>query len=127
MGKLITSAQQVRDANDTKYDLVPVPEWGDKDTMLRIRSMSANEIKKFTSLKGENQKTAMARALIMCAVDETGEEIFTTDDVGWMMDKNVAVLHRVQDAILILNGMKDKPKDPDDEEEDDEVTKAGKD
>jgi hypothetical protein len=123
--KLITSAQQVRDANDTQYRNVPVPEWGDEDTELRIRSMSANEIRKFTNLKGDNQKSAMARAIVMCAVDETGDTIFTSDDINWMMDKSVAVLHRLQDAILILNGMKNAPTD-DEDSSDDEVTKAGK-
>ena len=126
MGKLITSAQQVRDANDTQYRIVSVPEWGDADSELRIRSMSANEISRFTNLKGDNQKSAMARALVMCAVDETGEPIFTMSDVPWMMDKSVSVLHRVQEAILMLNGMKKDP-DAEDEDPDDEVTRAGKD
>ena len=121
MGKLIR-AQEIREVNDVQYRLIPVPEWGGEDAEIRIRSMSAGELVKFTNLKGENAKQGMVRALVMCAVDEDGERIFTTDDVAWLMDKNISVLHRIQDAILELNGMRKAAES----DEDDDVTRAGK-
>jgi hypothetical protein len=134
VAKIISSAKQVQEANDVKYDEVPVPEWGedgnDPDLALRIRSLTARELITFTSLKGENQKQAIVRGLIMSAVDEQGERIFDESDIKWLMGKNVSVLHRIQDAILVLNGMKQKPVQLDENgepvEEDDELTKAGK-
>jgi len=121
VGKLIR-AQEIREVNDVQYRLIPVPEWGGEDAEIRIRSMSAGELVKFTNLKGENAKQGMVRALVMCAVDEDGERIFTTDDVAWLMDKNISVLHRIQDAILELNGMRKAAES----DEDDDVTRAGK-
>ena len=123
MPKLI-GARQIQESNDVQYRDIPVDEW-EKGASLRIRSFSARELVAFTSLKGENQKQGIVRGLIMCAVDEGGERIFTNDDVPWLMDKNVKVLHRIQEAILILNGMKDEK--PDSEGEETELEKAGKD
>jgi hypothetical protein len=127
VAKLITS-RQVQESNDVRYRDIPVPEWGDEETALRIRSFTARELMTFTSLKGENQKQGIVRGLIMCAVDEHGDRIFTNDDIPWLMDKNVRVLHRIQESILILNGMR---KDPDAEDGEDsggsKLEDAGKD
>jgi len=119
----LVGAREIREVNDVQYRLIPVPEWGGEDAQIRIRSMSAGELVKFTNLKGENAKQGMVRALVMCAVDGDGERIFSTDDVAWLMDKNISVLHRIQDAILELNGMR---KSAGESDEDDDVTRAGK-
>jgi len=109
----IISARQVQEVNDVRYRDIAVPEWGDEDAVLRIRSFTARELVAFTSLKGDNQKQGIVRGLIMCAVDDNGERIFSNDDIQWLMDKNVRVLHRVQEGILVLNGLR---KDPEEEE-----------
>ena len=115
MAKLISS-RQVQESNDVRYRDIPVDEW-EEGASLRIRSFTARELVSFTSLKGDNQKQGIVRGLIMCAVDENGDRIFTNDDIGWLMDKNVKILHRIQEAILIHNGMR---KDPDVEDDDDD-------
>jgi hypothetical protein len=126
MAKLISS-RQVQESNDVRYRDIPVDEW-EQGASLRIRSFTARELVSFTSLKGDNQKQGIVRGLIMCAVDENGERIFTNDDVGWLMDKNVKVLHRIQEAILIHNGMRKDPdaEDGDDEGNGDKLQAAGK-
>ncbi len=129
MAKNFISAQQVREVNDVKYRETSVPEWGDAESVLRLRSMTAQEMVKFTNLKGENQKQGIVRGLIMCAVDDVGENIFSNDDISWLMEKNIAVLRRVQDDILILNGLKDDPNTHEDDQNEDEspIVKMGKD
>ena len=130
MGKLITNAQQVQQSNDTQYDFVPVPEWAPDGTPedergeyeIRIKSLTAKELIAFTSLKGENAKEGMVRALILSAVDEDGQTIFDLNrDRKWLLEKNISVLRRCQRAMIKLNGLEDKP-----EGEDDNVTAAGK-
>lgn len=115
--RLIRSAQEVHEANDVRYATIHVPEWGDEDTYIRIRSFSANELMRFTSLKGKSEKESIARGLMMCAVDENGDRIFSEADVKPLMSKSVAVLNRCQQAILELNEIGGR-KRTDDEEED---------
>lgn len=139
--RFITSAAQVQQANDVRYVNVPVPEWGedgqnDDELHIRLRSFTANELMKFTSLKGKNEKEGMARGLAMCAVDENGDLIFSVhnpQDIRMLMTKSVAVLNRCQQAILTLNEIGGRKRDgsedngEDDEERGSELEEAVKD
>lgn len=105
---------QIIDADDTKYDTVPCPEWGGD---VRLRSISgakrdqyeASLVEERGNSRKINLRNARAKLIILCAVDgETGRPLFTSDDLRALGNKNAAPLDRLFDAAKRLAGMSDE-------------------
>lgn len=119
MRKFFT-AKDILEANDIKVIEMEIPEWGE-GYVLRLRSLSAGQVRRFTEMKGDNARNAMLHAFVSSAIDENGDQIFSTKDIPALEKKSIAVLNRIQNAIMKLNGI-GQPRDPNQNPEDNEYT-----
>jgi hypothetical protein len=104
--------QQILEADDTKYETVECPEWGGD---VRLRSISGSKRDQYEQSLVEqrgnsrqmNLRNARAKLIILCAVDEDGRPLFTSEDLRQLGSKNAAPLDRLFDAARKLTGMSD--------------------
>ena len=95
-------------ARDIESRIVDVPEW---DTKLELRTPTVLErgelISKFMRDEGTLDVVAMNPLLVaMCAHDpDTGERVFTADDVDALYTKSSAVMERLGEICLELSGL----------------------
>jgi len=109
-GKLLTK-MEVLQVQDKKYMDVEVPEW---DGSVRVGVMSGTDREKFESFvesrmssdgKTTNMSDVRATLLSLVLVDGKGERMFSQDDVKALGDKNGAVLARLADIAMRVNGL----------------------
>lgn len=96
---------------DTPVEIVEVPEWG---VAVGIKSMSASSRAAVMELAQggmEGLDAAQVEAmwgttLVSCLVDpNSGEAIFTADDMAALMDKSAAVIERLWQQCFANSGM----------------------
>lgn len=105
---------QILDAKDLTTEDVPVPEWGGE---VRIRMLTGEErdafeasmveLKKDGSAKA-NRENVRARLLVLCIVNEQGEQMFNRADIKLLGRKSAKALERVINAANELNGISEK-------------------
>lgn len=97
-------------ADDLKTEDVEVPEWGGT---VRVRAFSGRERDAFEASlvrgDGKDRKVDLtnmrARLVALTVVDETGQKLFTHDDVDLLGAKSGAALDRVFAVAQKLNGL----------------------
>lgn len=110
MGFLTKDA--ILNADDRDYDEVECPEWGGT---VRLRSISGRQRDEFEQSLLEqrgnerkiNMRGARAKLIILCAVDESGQPLFTADDLRALGAKNAKPIDRLFDAAQKLVGLSD--------------------
>lgn len=114
---------RIQAADDIKFDDIDCPEW---DCVIRVQTMSGNDrmnmmarvvsdpqIKEAFGEGGELESDAdiplsaiMTHLVIACSRDpQTGELVFTWDDLGWLGNKNGDVLQRLGMAAIKQSGV----------------------
>jgi hypothetical protein len=93
----------ILNAEDVRYAYVPVPEWAPEGTdpeeaYLKLKSMSGKDA---TGWEGKGMAYAVAKS----AIDDSGVALFTLKEAEDLEEKSFAVLKRIQDAAMQLNGM----------------------
>lgn len=109
----LLSKDQILQADDRRYEVVPVPEWGGE---VRLRSLTGSERDEYESglvqqVGGKqtmNARNARAKLIALCAVDEQGLPLFSKADVIKLGSKNSAALQRVFDVACRMNGFTDE-------------------
>lgn len=112
--------EEAHKAKDQQYGEVPVPEWapdGDPNPeswVLKLKGMTGRERDRFEASmapKGNSKKPNMenfrARLIVQCAVDEEGQKLFNSGDIGWLGEKSAKSLSRIFDKCQELNGLSD--------------------
>lgn len=103
----ILTKEAILGAADLKTEAVEVPEWGGT---VRISVMSGLARDQF--LAQQNEKAAFSefqsRLLVSTIVDDANQPIFTADDIDALRGKNQAVLSRLSEVAMRLNGMEPK-------------------
>lgn len=105
---------QILAADDLVTEDVSVPEWGGE---VRIRTLTGTErdrfeqslmeVKKDGSVKS-NRDNVRARLLVLCIVNEQGEQEFSgAADIAALGRKSAAALDRVASAAQRLNAFSD--------------------
>lgn len=95
-------------AHDLRMEEVAVPEWSGS---VWIRSLSGIERDDFEAdyLRrkgyGEELQNFRARLVMLCACDESGNRLFTADDLEPLGKKSAAALDRLFAAAQQLNGI----------------------
>ena len=97
-------------ADDLKNEDVDVPEWGGT---VRVRAFSGRERDAFEASlvrgDGKDRKVDLtnmrARLVALTVVDESGQTVFTHDDVDLLGAKSGAALDRVFSVAQKLNGL----------------------
>lgn len=113
------------DPSRLEYIDVPVPEWtpgygdpkaGDiKPKKVRLRVMTGDEAMEFADHQQalsvplqpgqpKPKRDSMIRLVCQCAVDNDGNPLFTEAQLTQLGGLSFAVLQRLQDAALVLNG-----------------------
>jgi hypothetical protein len=104
----------ILEADDLKTEDIPVPEWGGE---VRIRMLTGEErdayeasmveLKKDGSAKA-NRDNVRARLLILCIVNEQGEQMFNKADIKLLGRKSAKALERVINKVNEMNGISEK-------------------
>ena len=97
-------------ANDLKSEDIEVPEWGGA---VRVRSFTGRERDAFEASMvrgdGKDRKVDLtnmrARLVGLTVIDETGQRLFTDDEVDLLGAKSGAALDRVFAVAQKLNGL----------------------
>ena len=97
-------------ANDLKSEDIEVPEWGGA---VRVRSFTGRERDAFEAsmVRGEGRDRKVdltnmrARLVGLTVIDETGQRLFTDDEVDLLGAKSGAALDRIFAIAQKLNGL----------------------
>lgn len=107
MSGLLTR-EQILAAADLQFEEVKVPEWGGK---VRVRGMTGAERDTWEASlidgrgdnKRDNRRLIRATLVSLTVVDETGQRLFTEDDVLKLGDKAARSLQRVYNVAQRLS------------------------
>lgn len=109
--------EKIRSAKDINSELVYIPEW---DVTVECRSMSVRQRAAFVAANQDKSTEGVDRIeavygqiLLTCCLDpETGEPVFSEDDLGWLMtEKSGAVIDTLVTRCLEASGLKEKAVD----------------
>lgn len=90
---------QIREAADLVTEKVEVPEWGGA---VFVKRMTALEVSEYHDKK-KKMPSATVALLIYCAVDESGNNVFTPDDAEWLAQKSCKAVDRIAGKAIDLN------------------------
>jgi hypothetical protein len=110
MNMTLLTKSAILAADDLKTEDVDVPEWGGT---VRVRAFSGRERDAFEASlvrgDGKDRKVDLtnmrARLVALTVVDESGQKVFTQDDVDLLGAKSGAALDRVFCVAQKLNGL----------------------
>lgn len=96
---------RIKQSASKQVDQIEVPEWG---VTLGVRSMSARqraELNRVLIDDSDNhaeRQVSMWRALFLgCLVEvDTGDPVFTPDDIDWVFDADISVIDRIATRCL---------------------------
>jgi hypothetical protein len=103
---------QIVEADDTEYDTVSCPEWGGDVRLKSIKGRQRDDYEQSLIVerggsRQMNLRNARAKLIVLCAVDEAGQLLFTPDDLNMLGRKNAKPLDRLFDACRKLAGLSD--------------------
>lgn len=102
MGSKILSAAEILAADDLQTVDVEVPEWGG---VVRLRSLTGEEISKIIDATSQRGADRALQIVALCAIDEKGATLFTSEQLADLQKKNLKVLLRLQTAAMRLNDL----------------------
>jgi hypothetical protein len=110
MNMTLLTKSAILAADDLKTEDVDVPEWGGT---VRVRAFSGRERDAFEASlvrgDGKDRKVDLtnmrARLVALTVVDDSGQKVFTQDDVDLLGAKSGAALDRVFSVAQELNGL----------------------
>jgi hypothetical protein len=108
----LLSADEILGADDRRYEVVAVPEWNGE---VRLRSLSGSErdeyedslVQQVGNKQVTNARNARAKLVALCAVDASGQPLFTKAQVIKLGSKSSAALQRLFDVACRMNGFTD--------------------
>jgi len=98
---------QILSASDLPTQTVDIPEWGGSVIVSTMDGV-ARDAFSATVAAGQANSAIAANVIVATAVDENGNQIFTAADVAALQKKSSAVLNRIADAAMTLNGIGQK-------------------
>lgn len=94
-------------AQDVKSEVVPVPEWGGSVTVQELSGNQRVRWENTVNALGKDPGIRILSALVVCSVvDESGDPIFTADDVEALGKKSAVALERVYNVATRLSGLR---------------------
>lgn len=102
------SKSQILGSTDSSFAEVDVPEWGG---VVRVRAISGGDRDAFEaslqkSKGGVDLRNLRAKLVVLCAVDDKGDRLFTDAEIPSLAAKAAKPLDRVFDVCLSHNGFK---------------------
>lgn len=107
---VIGSASQILQAQDRKYEDVPVPEWGGEVRIISLTGVGRDDFEaSVVEDRGKdvkvNTRNLRAKLVAATATDESFNLLFTPDQVSALGEKNGAILDRLFTVAQRLAGM----------------------
>lgn len=104
----LLSREQILAAQDIRSENVPVPEWGGTVMVRGLTGRARDALEaRFTDAKGVIDRKAQsdfrAAFAAMTIVDESGDRLFSDDDIKALGEKSSVALQRVFDAAVRLS------------------------
>lgn len=98
---------KIRQADDIAAEALEVPEWG---VIVLVRSPNARERAELLNMLAdeadERRMLLFPLVVVLTVCDpETGDRLFTRDDVDWLLGKNGKVIQSVAQVGLRLAGL----------------------
>ncbi len=92
---------------------MPCPEWGGG---VRVRSITGRQRDEFEASLVEqrgndrkvNMRNARAKLIVLCAIDENGQPLFTSEDIRRLGSKNAKPIDRLFEVCQVLAGLTDE-------------------
>lgn len=96
--------EQILAADDLRLERVDALEWGG---CVYVRMLTAAEALQFHAdgQKDEHKEDALFRIAALTIVDENGNRLFTVDDAKDLAGKSHAVIQRICQRAMELNGL----------------------
>ncbi|MEU9972351.1 hypothetical protein [Streptomyces sp. NPDC051014] len=108
----LLSRQQIQNADDRKWEDVPVPEWGGEVRVLGLNGTARNAYEASLVQLGPNGSVqrvrldnATARLVALTLVDENFERLYTDKELAELGAKNGAVLTKLHQVAQRLSGL----------------------
>ena len=103
----LLTKEQILAAEDRRYELVGVPEWGGT---VRVGEMSALQRDRWDAAlikrrEGADDLSVRALVVAFCIVDDAGAPIFTSEDVVALGAKSGKALDRVFEVAARINAL----------------------
>lgn len=106
----LLSKEAIFGADDRRYELVEVPEWGGT---VRLRSLTGEErdryeagtFKQVGNKQVRDLRNIRARLVVLSVVDEQGAPMFDQNDVAALSRRSAAALDRLFEAACRLSGL----------------------
>lgn len=97
------SKEAIQQVVDIQPVEVEVPEWGGS---VFVKPLTAAQMEK-TQARYEKASDSekLTLMIINCVCDEKGQNLFSKDDVNWLMDKNMKVLLKLVGECNKVNGL----------------------
>jgi len=104
----VSIREQILNADDIETELVEVPAWG---VTVEVRSMDGRSRTRLLKSAADNDgvidmERMYPEMVILCSFDpETGERIFTADDVDALLSKAAGPLELIATTAMRVSGM----------------------
>lgn len=100
---------KIRAANDRPKEHVEVPEWGVDFYLLSMsgkdRDLYENRMLRARTGNGGSIEGMRASLIVACAVDESGNRVFTDADIPDLQAKSGVVLDRLATVAMRVSGL----------------------
>lgn len=99
--------EEILAKDDLKKIEVEVPKWGDTVTLQELSADAAIELhEEMKRMKDEGgQRGVRELAIVVCAVGEDGERLFTRDDIALLKKKSNEAINLLGDVAWDLIGL----------------------
>jgi hypothetical protein len=104
----ILDKDQILAAEDLKTEVVPIPEWGG-DVIVSEMSAADSERWLMEAFDDEGKPTRRKAPTVQlaarCIVDESGQRVFSEEDIEALAKKSPKAIGKVFSAAVRLNGL----------------------
>ena len=91
--------------DDIKTEELSVHEWGGS---IFVRTMSAADFSEAQKAGGDDDVATMIALVAIGVCDKDGNRLFTSKDVVALREKNGAVMRRIAEAVMDINGIREE-------------------
>lgn len=98
--------EKILTANDRRFEIVNVPEWGCDVYVYEMTTGDRNRLMRdIAKADGALPVDYFARLVYMCACDESGTRIFSERDIDALQDRSGTATRRITDVASSLNSL----------------------
>lgn len=104
-GRMLSARDKIRSIDDRPSRIVDIPEWGLK---LEVRGLTVRQQADLADRRsGDPSASEVIGEILLATVfdPETGQAVFTREDLGWLMERSAVAIDRITTAAAELSGI----------------------